>query len=103
MNGAILCGLPSEKKCYVCGKTFSARDGYVYTTGSDNHHKKWFCSWHCMREQEKQQSKKPNKLKDKVLAMAREGIPARDIDDKLGVTREVVYYYNELYGGRDNV
>lgn len=40
--------------CSICGKPFFALTAnYVYQTGSGVHHR-WFCSWTCMRQHEKE-------------------------------------------------
>ena len=85
----------------MCGKLFNARAEYVFVTGREAH-KKWFCSWHCLRENEKKtakRGKKPSYLKDEILKLLDEGIKPREIAERLGIRQDMVYYYDRQYGG----
>ena len=94
------CGLPTERKCLMCGKLFCAREEWVFTRGKDSH-KLWLCSWKCLREYDEKQEKlekKPNKIKDEIMRLLAEGESAKDIANELGIRQSMVYYYDELYG-----
>ena len=50
--------LGNEKECLVCGKAFIVPDEeWVFKCGNQKQHK-FFCSWKCMREFEKNGTRK---------------------------------------------
>ena len=60
---------PYEKHCSVCGKLFYAGDAenWVYKQQRGygaNHTWLWFCSWHCMRYEEKEHEKEKQKRRE---------------------------------------
>ena len=93
-----------EHKCAECGKSFCAREEWAYVRAkeSTSSHKKWFCSWGCLRKYEAKHgdgNRKPNKAKDEILRMLSEGKSAKEISDVLGIRQAMVYYYDKQYGG----
>ena len=100
MNSWSYCGLPLERKCEICKKDFCARDEWVYVRGVDSH-RKWFCSWKCLRKydaKQEERKKKPCQTKDEILQMLAEGKNAKEISEELGIRQAMVYYYDLIYG-----
>ena len=62
-------GSPYEKHCSVCGKLFYAGDAenWVYKQQrgyGKTHEWLWFCSWHCMRYEEKEHEREKQKRRE---------------------------------------
>ena len=74
-----------KRKCPVCGKVFFASGLWVYKKGYA-HNLRVYCSWRCMRSEEKD----GNKLSDKIRAAARDGLNDAEIKKCLGVTQKQV-------------
>ena len=100
MNGWSLEGLPAERRCAVCGKRFCARNEYAYTRGK-NERKRFFCSWHCLREFDRMgnftRGKRPNENKDEIIRLLREGRRTGEIARAVGVSTSIVSYYKKHY------
>lgn len=90
------------KKCIVCGKEFIPpnADQWAYKDG-----KHWFCRYNHMREWQKEneidyrpQCASGRKIKDdsiirKVVELSNKGESATAIGKKIGIGRQLVYYY----------
>lgn len=92
--------LESEKKCPICGKTFIARQEYVYKRIGKNK-MNYMCSWTCLNkwdeEHDRRKGRKPNEdMIENIKRMAREGKTAVQISDELGVNVRRVRYQLEL-------
>ena len=46
------------KKCKMCGARFYASKEYVYQIPGQSRATKWFCSYHCKRQYEKEREPK---------------------------------------------
>lgn len=93
-----------ERKCPQCGGRFCMpdREMWAYKDGYTI-----LCSWRCLRAREKQKQlnaaeKKGKKagnirlkpeVKVEMIRMIKKGVKPAEIDVKLGVPREVVWYY----------
>lgn len=92
-------GLPTERKCQMCGKRFCAREEYVFTRGTDSH-KLWFCSWGCLRKFDLD-GETPDKMSEhgkKIIRLLNAGKRARDIAEEMGIKIGMVYYYDRKRG-----
>lgn len=90
-----------ERECSECGKTFDAKDEYVYKilSGRPNGHAayRWFCSWHCIqqwraehdpppRKPRKKQTKRAEEVVPLVLLMLQQGFKGTEIAKKLDIS-----------------
>lgn len=60
------------QKCEVCGKTFYFYEAWAYQKRFKKKNE-WFCSWHCLREREKEvEAERANRKEKKPLATLEE-------------------------------
>lgn len=74
-----------KRKCPVCGKIFFASGLWVYKRGYA-HNQRIYCSWHCMRSEEKT----GNTISEKIRQAYRDGLNDTEIKKCLGVTQKQV-------------
>ena len=92
-----------EKTCAICKKRFCVTESlYAYVRGDDIK-KRYFCSWHCLREFDRTHEnggrKKPNEKKDAIISLRRQGYSHNRISLMLGISERMVKYYDDNYGG----
>ena len=77
---------------------------YAYKRGYDNN-KKFFCSYGCMRAYDKEAAAKKltrqSKKRDDIIRLRNEGKTRREVALTLGVTEDMVDYYDVRYGVLD--
>lgn len=90
----------NEKVCPICEKTFVVSPEWAYKMGP-----RWFCSWHCLRENERRiiaknvARKKPHPENinrghgPEIMAMLSKGYGSTDIKKALGVDYSMITYY----------
>ena len=89
-----------EKKCVICKKGIIAGQDWVYKTGS-SHNLQYFCSWHCLRDYEKNWSKKKGSKvsrREKIIEAIQTGKDAKTIANELHVDRTNVIYWQRKLG-----
>lgn len=99
-----------ERKCPQCGKRFCMpnKEMWVYKDGD-----RVLCSWHCLREREKNakaaavpRKSKAGKIrlnpaqKAWMMQMIEQGLSTIEIERKLGVSNQVVWYYRRKAKGK---
>ena len=99
--------LPPERTCYTCKKHFYAREKYyAYQRGRDKA-KKFFCSYSCMRDYDRKEEgkklSKQSKKRDDIVRLRNAGKTRREVASLLGVTEDMVDYYDHRYGGLESV
>ena len=94
----------NEKKCSICGKEFIALSenwAYKMRNGSTF---RYFCSWHCFREEERRREQKRKNRPpvdretmcgkgDEIKALLLDGMRPVDICRKLSVAHGTISYY----------
>jgi len=96
--------IPREKKCKICGKEFIPQidEIWAYKKKDKYGNPVYFCSWHCLREQERRTEKPKQKhsaLVIKIWELLGEGVPPYLVAVKLGITYDKVKYWKERYTG----
>ena len=85
----------NEKKCIVCGKTYSGYNTFDYGT-------RYFCRWTCRRKWETDSKGKRNKLNNQQITEIRtrfsKGEKAQTIAAALGLPPATVAYYDRKVG-----
>lgn len=90
----------SEKTCRRCGKTFIVHGEWAYTN-KDKNRKKWWCSWSCMRADEKEQGNKAER-RERIQQAIRDGLTTNEIVTLLGEDKHnVVYWERKMKDGRE--
>lgn len=82
-----------ERKCHKCGKLFiaSSPEEWVYKRRINNY-PKYFCSWKCLRDYDKNHGTKAER-QEKIIRALEDGIPVEEICKKLDVDRSNVTYW----------
>ena len=80
-----------RRNCPVCGKEFYASAEWVYRRGYDSKGLRWFCSWKCLRRDEKEHMS----IADRINQAIRDGMRDEDIKRELGVTQRQIDYRSE--------
>ena len=79
-----------RKHCPVCGKEFYASGEWVYRKGYA-HNLRIYCSWRCMRQEEKAHMT----IGDKINQAIRDGLNDDEIRKLLGVTQRQIDFRKE--------
>lgn len=79
-----------KRRCPVCRKTFWASSEWVYKKGYAKN-LRIYCSWHCMREEEKSKQT----VGDKIGQAIEDGLTNAEIRELLGVTQKQIDYWRE--------
>ena len=79
------------RKCPVCGKEYWAGLEWVYKRGYEKS-LKYFCSWGCLRKDEKEKGTGKQELGRQIRLMLESGATNEEIKKKLGCTQGQIDY-----------
>ena len=90
------------QKCPICGREFYPPDveEWAYRTRQYSGAVRLYCSWHCLREEQRRNEKKKKprpKVAGEIFQLLREGFRMFEIAEKLTVTIDTVKYWRERY------
>ena len=84
-----------EHRCPICDRKFIPTNEWAYRTKT-----RLFCSWHFLRESEKNRNAQYHRLTDdqkmEILSRLREQQSCREIADTMGVPIKTVHYVRRI-------
>lgn len=83
-----------EKKCRRCGKKFIVHGG---EWAFYKHDSKWWCSWGCMRADERENLSKAER-RERIQQAIKDGLTTNEIVSLLHEEKRLVTYWQEKMG-----
>lgn len=95
--------IPTEKKCFVCGREFIGFDQWIFKRGD-----KWFCKYSCLQKyDEEHKSRYVKRLNQDERNLIREkliqGMDVQELSELFGISVRAVKHYQRQVGGLENV
>lgn len=81
-----------EKKCHECGKLFISHDPDNWAYKKNGY---MFCSWHCLRDFERNHSMTRFAMKDRIIMAIEDGLTTPEIAKLLGCEVTKILYWRK--------
>ena len=96
----------TNKVCHECGKKFEVIDNeWAYRIEGKRHKEIFFCSWHCLRADEKRRDVKTNaigKRKEEAFRLFDQGARSCEVMQILNVSPSTVHNYKLKWHERNS-